>query len=122
MRRGDIWTAAGGKDYLGKPRPVVIIQDDSFDGTDSVTVCPFTSDANELPLLRVPIMPSERNGLRAICSVMIDKVTTVSKSKLGECVGRLRDEDLLRLNVGLLVFLGLAVSPRAARKASAPEV
>ena len=34
MRRGDIWTVSGGKDYAGKPRPVVIVQDDSFDGTD----------------------------------------------------------------------------------------
>ena len=33
MRRGDIWTVAGGKDYAGKPRPVVIVQDDSFDAT-----------------------------------------------------------------------------------------
>ena len=35
MRRGDIWTVAGGKDYAGKRLPVVIVQDDSFDGTDS---------------------------------------------------------------------------------------
>jgi len=39
MRRGDIWTVAGGKDYAGKARPVVILQDDSFDGTESVTIC-----------------------------------------------------------------------------------
>ena len=44
MRRGDIWTVAGGKDYAGKPRPVVIVQDDSFDATDSITVCAFTTD------------------------------------------------------------------------------
>ena len=44
MRRGDIWTVAGGKDYAAKPHPVVIVQDDSFDATDSVTVCPFTTD------------------------------------------------------------------------------
>lgn len=38
MRRGDIWTASGGNDYAGKPRPVVIVQDDSFDSTASITV------------------------------------------------------------------------------------
>ena len=43
MRRGDIWTVAGGKDYAGKPRPAVIVQDDSFDATDSITVCAFTT-------------------------------------------------------------------------------
>lgn len=31
MKRGEIWTVAGGKDYGGKPRPVLIIQDDRFD-------------------------------------------------------------------------------------------
>ncbi len=41
MKRGEIWTAAGGKDYAGKPRPVVIVQDDRFDAIESITVCPF---------------------------------------------------------------------------------
>jgi mRNA interferase MazF len=39
MRRGEIWTVADGRDYAGKPRPVVIVQGDSFDATDSITVC-----------------------------------------------------------------------------------
>jgi len=39
MRRGDIWTVSGGKDYAGKPRAVVIVQEDSFDGTDSIAIC-----------------------------------------------------------------------------------
>jgi len=55
MRRGDIWTVAGGKDYAGKPSPAVIVQDDSFDATDSITVCAFTTDATEAPLFRLPV-------------------------------------------------------------------
>ena len=43
---------------------------------------------------------------------MVDKITTVPKSKVGARIGRLDDEDLLRLNQAMLVFLGLAVSPR----------
>jgi mRNA interferase MazF len=39
---------------------------------------------------------------------MIDKVTTVSKSKIASYVGRLSDEDILRVNRALIVFLGLA--------------
>ncbi len=112
MRRGDIWTVAGGKDYAGKPRPVVIVQDDSFDGTDSITVCAFTTDATEAPLFRLVVEPNERNGLRAVCRLMVDKITTVPKSKIGARVGRLDDEDILRLNQAVLVFLGLAVSPK----------
>lgn len=112
MRRGDIWTVAGGKDYAGKPRPVVIVQDDSFDGTDLITICAFTTDETEAPLFRLAVEPNEHNGLRAVCRLMVDKITTVPKSKVGARVGRLDDEDILRLNQAVLVFLGLAVSPK----------
>lgn len=116
MRRGDIWTVAGGKDYAGKPRPVVLVQDDAFDATASITICALTSDPTEAPLFRLPVKPSPRNGLRHFSRVMVDKVTTVPKSKLGERIGRLDDEDTVRLNQALMVFLGLAVSPRTKRK------
>ena len=112
MRRGDIWTVAGGKDYAGKARPVVILQDDSFDGTETITICAFTTDDTDAPLFRLPVEPNERNGLRVSCSLLVDKVTTVPKSKVGSHIGRLDDEDVLRLNQAVLVFLGLATSPR----------
>ncbi|WP_159011348.1 type II toxin-antitoxin system PemK/MazF family toxin [Bradyrhizobium sp. S69] len=112
MRRGDVWTVAGGKGYAGKARPVVILQDDSFDGTESITICAFTTDDTDAPLFRLPVEPNERNGLRAPCRLMVDKVTTVPKSKVGAHIGRLDDEDVLRLNQAVLVFLGLATSQR----------
>jgi mRNA interferase MazF len=113
MRRGDIWTVAGGRDYAGKLRPVVIVQDDSFDATDSITICAFTTDETQAPLFRLPVEPNDRNGLLATSRLMVDKITTVSKSKVGEQIGRLDDEDILRLNQAIVVFLGLATSPRA---------
>jgi mRNA interferase MazF len=108
MRRGEIWTAAGGKDYAGKPRPVVIVQDDRFDATDSMTVCAFTTDPTEAPLFRLPVAPDARNGLRSACRLMVDKITAVAKTKFGSRIGELDDEDMLRLNRAMLVFLGLA--------------
>lgn len=112
MKRGDIWTVAGGKDYAGKPRPVVIIQDDSFDATDSITICGFTTDETDAPLFRLAVEPNERNGLLAGCRLMVDKITTAPKSRIGANIGRLDDADILRLNQAVIVFLGLAVSPR----------
>ncbi|MER9652189.1 type II toxin-antitoxin system PemK/MazF family toxin [Mesorhizobium sp. M0152] len=117
MKRGEIWTVAGGKDYAGKPRPVVIVQDDSFDATDSITICAFTMDETDAPLFRLSVKPNERNGLRMACRLMVDKITTVPKSKVRTRVGRLEDEDILRLNQAVLVFLGLAVSPRPRQEA-----
>jgi mRNA interferase MazF len=115
MRRGEIWTVAGGEDYAGKPRPVVIVQDDSFDATDSITVCAFTTDPTETPLFRWAVEPNERNGLHAPCRLMVDKITTVPKSRAGAKIGRLDDEDILRLNRAVVVFLGLAASSKAER-------
>jgi len=112
MKRGEIWTIAGGGDYTGKPRPAVIVQDDSFDATTSITICAFTTDPTQAPLIRIPIEPSDRNGLRAQSKLMVDKLTTVSKERLGFRVRRLDDEDMGRLNRAILVFLGMAGSSR----------
>ena len=108
MTRGEIWTAGAGSRYVGKPRPVVIVQDDRFDATDSVTVCSFTTDPTEAPMFRLRIEPDEINGLREACSLMVDKITTVPRSKLGERVGRLSDEQMVALGRAVLVFFGLA--------------
>ncbi len=118
MKRGEIWTASGGKDYASKPRPVVIVQDDRFDATDSITVCAFTTDQTDAPLLRLVVIPSAENGLRASCSLMVDKITTVPKSKIGHLIGRIDDADLARLNLALLVYLGLAPASKTAIKGS----
>lgn len=108
MRRGQVWTASGGKDYAGKPRPVVIVQDDAFDATDSVTVCAFTSDPAEAPLFRLEIMPTAQNGLEQASRLMVDKITTMARTKLGQQVGQLDDADMLRVNRAMTVFLGMA--------------
>lgn len=108
MRRAEIWTASAGSGYTDKPRPVVIIQDDRFDVADSVTVCAFTTDPTEAPLIRLPVVPDDHNGLREPSSLMVDKVTTVPRSKLGERIGRLSDQDMMRLGRSVVVFFGLA--------------
>jgi mRNA interferase MazF len=95
MRRGHIWTVAGGKDYAGKPRPVVILQDDRFDATNSITICALTTDETDAPLFRLLVEPSADNGLRTACRLMVDKITTVPKSKVGAHIGRLGDADVL---------------------------
>jgi len=113
MKRGEIWTVSGGKGYAAKPRPAVIVQEDSFDATDSISICAFTTDGTDAPLFRILVEPNERNGLHLPCRLMVDKITTVPKSKIGTLLGRLEDENVLKLNQALAVFLGLAVSVRS---------
>ena len=110
MKRGEVWTVSGGPDYTGKPRPAVILQADAFDATASVTLCPFTTHLIDAPLIRLTVEPSDSNGLRASSQLMVDKITTVSKGKIRSRMGRLSDEDVIRLNRAIIVFLGLAGS------------
>lgn len=99
---------AGGPGYASKPRPAVIIQDDGFTETLSIAVCPLTSEPIDAPILRIQVEPTQENGLRNSSRLMVDKVTTIPRSRLGECIGHLADDELLRLNRSLMVFLGLA--------------
>ena len=108
MKRGEIWTIAGGADYAGKPRPAIVIQSDSFDITTSVTVCPLTGDIIDNVYARFIVQPSVQNGLQTISHVMVDKILTLPKFKIGRRVGRLEPTDLARLNRHIALFLGLA--------------
>lgn len=105
MSRGDIVTVAGGV-YAHKPRPALIVQDDRFDATDSLTVCPFTSTEVDAPLLRVPVPADEGNGLDQDSFLMVDKITTVRRSNAHTVVGRLETTTLVEVERRLLVFLG----------------
>ena len=108
MKRGDIWTVAGGSAYVGKPRPAVIVQDDRFDANDSIVVCPLTTDPTPAPIFRLPIQPSTQSGLRSPCRMMVDKLTAVPRKRLGRLVGSLTSEEVRALNRAIFVFLGLS--------------
>ena len=108
MKRGEIWSVAGGGAYASKPRPAVILQDDRFDATASITICAFTTDPTDAPLIRLPVQPSAMNGLGSASRLMVDKITTVPRARLGDRIGRLADDDVVRLNRAVVVFLGIA--------------
>jgi mRNA interferase MazF len=108
MKRGEIWTIAGGPDYAAKPRPAIIVQSDRFDGTLSVSVCPLTTAEVETTHIRFAIQPTPGNGLLIPSYVMVDKISTVPRSKLGRQIGRLGKAQVALLNQQIAVFLGLA--------------
>lgn len=108
MSRGDIHVAAARGIYTGEPRPVVIVQDDRFDATASVTVCPLTTNPVDAPLIRIAVEPTAATGIEQLSQIMVDKITTMPRANLRDRLGRLTDADLVRLDRALLVFLGLA--------------
>jgi len=83
MNRGEVWTVAGGSAYSGKPRPAVIVQSDLFAATASVVVCPLTTDPSDAPIFRPLFEPTDENGLRLPCRLMVDKLTAVPRARLG---------------------------------------
>ena len=108
MRRGDICIAAARGIYTGKPRPVVIVQDDRFDATASIMVCPLTTSSLDAPLIRIDVEVTAVTGIEQPSRIMIDKITTMPRANVRDHLGRLADADLIRLDRALLVFLGLA--------------
>lgn len=108
MKRGDVWTVAGGPGLASKPRPALIVQSDAFAETSSVAICMFTSDDTEAPAARLQIEPSDRNGLLKTSRVMVDKVVTVPRACIGKQIGRFDDADMEAIDRLLIVFLGLA--------------
>ena len=124
MKRGELWTATG-PGYAGKPRPVLILQDDAFAATDSVIVALMTTDPTAAPLLRLPVTPDATNNLSQPCSVMVDKILAVPRAKIGRLVGRLDDQRMATVGAMAATLLGLArpssptrrIAPGAAKKA-----
>jgi mRNA interferase MazF len=107
MKRGDVVVAAGDGDY-GKPRPMVIVQSDTAERFDTVTVALITTTLLEAPNTRPSINPSTTNGLREMSEVMIDKIQPVRRTKVGAVIGRLSDDDMDRVTRSLATFLGIA--------------
>ena len=107
MKRGDLATIALQGEY-GKPRPALVIQSDLFSEHPSVTILPVTSDLRKAPLFRIDIEPTAVTNLEKRSQIMVDKVQTVPREKLGAAFGRLDDATMLTINRALAVWLGFA--------------
>jgi mRNA interferase MazF len=107
IHRGDFVTIAMQGDF-GKPRPALVIQSDSFNQHDTVTVLLVTSALVDAPLLRISVAPAQTNGLQKPSQVMIDKAMTVKRDKLGAPFGTVNDATMLEISRCLAVFLGIA--------------
>lgn len=107
MNRGELWTVSGGT-YAQKPRPALIIQDDLFAESESITLLPLTSHLVDAPLLRLTLEPGQLKGLDRASQIMVDKLTTVRRANLGQRVGRIDSETMVAVEQSLAVFLGLA--------------
>lgn len=107
MKRGDFVAIAVPGDF-GEPRPALVIQSDKFDAHATVTVLLVSTTLVKAPLFRVAVHPSQTNGLRKTSQLMVDKIVTVKRDKLGVVFGCAGDDVMLEVTRSLAVFLGVA--------------
>ena len=106
MNRGELWTVSGGV-YAAKPRPAIIIQDDLFAATSSVTIVPLTTTVADAPIARIAVPANATTMIAQQSFAMIDKLTTVRRTSLGERVGRVPTTLMADIERSIMVFLGL---------------
>ena len=67
-----------------------------------------TGTLRDAPLLRMTIEPSPENGLQKPSQIMVDKLQTVRRERIGQIIGKLSENELLELNRLLAMVVGLA--------------
>lgn len=92
---------------VGKVRPAVIISDTMLnDALDLVSVVALTTNLiDDAEPLRVRI--SAREKLKSDSDAMVEQLRCVSKSRIGERVGRLNNEEMLKVQEGIKIMLGM---------------
>lgn len=105
MKRGDIVVVAVQGDY-GKPRPAVIVQNNAIE-LDSVVISLITFDLQDAQF-RITLEPSVETGLQKISQVMIDKIMTIPKAKIGKIIGEVPDDAMKKIEQALILLFGLA--------------
>ena len=107
LTRGDLVSVARQGDS-GKRRHALVLQTDRSRDHATMKIVPLTSTLNDARLLRITITLSAVNGLHKISQLMVDKTTTVQRSKIGVAFGRIDPDQMLELERNLALFLGIA--------------
>lgn len=106
MKRGEIWSISGAPGYGSKARPALIVQTDIMADTQSIITCGLTSLTLETIPFRPVITPGPDNGLHAPSAIMVDKLTAVPRSKLGQRIGQITPDDMAQVEQAMLLVLG----------------
>lgn len=108
IKRGDVYYAdlnpfVGSEQ--GGVRPVLIVQNDVGNACSStLIVAAITSRMNKLD---IPTHIVIESGLDKDSVVLLEQIRTIDRKRLKHFVSRLSDEDMDRINDGLIISLGL---------------
>jgi mRNA interferase MazF len=102
-----VYSVATGSGFGGKPRPAIVVQGDPFMDFSTVLVALVADAEHEAALVRPVLEPDVQNGLTKRSIVAADTLVTVRNKDFGQRIGTLSDADLRRLDLALLLILGL---------------
>ena len=105
--RGSVIVCSVPGDY-GKPRPAVVVQDTRLNEVaERVVIALLTSAQLGGEHVRVAVDPNERNGLRTISRIMVDKLYTLHKHRIAQHIGQMDEATMIRVDAALRTVLGL---------------
>ena len=88
-------------------RPVVVVSSNAGNRTSSIAmVCPITTKNKQLSC-NVDIGWNVNGGKS---QVLCNQITTVPRAILTDCVGHLNKEEMCRIDIALLISLGIKVN------------
>jgi mRNA interferase MazF len=73
-----------------------------------VALLPLTSTILPTALTRINVAPDAQNGLHTPSQVMVHRISSVRREKIGAVIGHLDDVTMLAVSRAIVVFLGLA--------------
>lgn len=112
MIRGEIWWVDLGIPFGSEPgfkRPVLIIQDDSFNQSNISTVVSIAITSN-LNLSEAPgnvLIGKKKSSLSKDSVVNVSQIVTLDKERFIERVGKLKSSKINEVEVGLKLVTGL---------------
>ncbi|MBK8628883.1 MAG: type II toxin-antitoxin system PemK/MazF family toxin [Sphingomonadales bacterium] len=108
LRRGDVVFYGERGEFTGKLRPGVIVQREStLADSPSITVCGITSFSMPTHAARVALSPSPENGLEEQSFAMIDKIASISRSRVRRVFGHLNPDEINAIDRALRSWLQL---------------
>jgi mRNA interferase MazF len=107
IKRGNIVLAVHAD--LGKPRPAVVVQADTFnENAGTILVCPLTSDITDRMPLRPIVQVAPGSGLRERSQIMTDRMMALRSDRIRGVLGSIDSSTGEQLDRALLLVLGLA--------------
>jgi len=112
MTRGEIWWAQFGIPFgseAGYRRPVLIVQDDSFNESriETIVVLPLTTNMNREDDRGNVVVKRSESKLSADSVIMVPQLYAIDRKRLLERVSKVSQDTMKKVETGISQVLGI---------------